>query len=161
MAATASRPELRRAAAGRPLISMKPPAPVIAVTSGEPAGIGPELCVKLAREAHEAAAEALGVSNEDRQELLPSGVQPIYKNRAGWAHDRLKRAGLSSSPRRGFWQLTDQGKAFASQHAAPLSPKDVEQLSIGFMDVRLRPPPSGESLASPALAQAPSMMSAQ
>ncbi|MGJ7557255.1 winged helix-turn-helix domain-containing protein [Variovorax sp. RB3P1] len=49
----------------------------------------------LARDAHEAAAQALGVSELDRQERLPSGVQLVYKNRAGWAHDRLKRAGLS------------------------------------------------------------------
>ncbi|MDD5579279.1 MAG: restriction endonuclease [Methylobacter sp.] len=102
----------------------------------------------LAREAHEAAAEALDVATEDRQELLPSGTQPIYKNRAGWAHDRLKRAGLSSSPRRGYWQLTDQGRAFIAKHPGNLLPKEVEQLAIGFMDVRLRPPPSGESLAS-------------
>ena len=47
-----------------------------------------------AREVHEAAANALGVAAADRQELLPSGMQPVYKNRAGWAHDRLKRAGL-------------------------------------------------------------------
>ena len=48
-----------------------------------------------ARDAHEAAATALGLRHADKQELLPSGVQPVYKNRAGWAHDRLKRAGLS------------------------------------------------------------------
>jgi restriction system protein len=104
-----------------------------------------------AKDAHEAAADVLGVSGEDRQELLPSGSQPIYKNRAGWAHDRLKRAGLSSSPRRGFWQLTEEGRAFVSKHSAPLSAKEVEQLAIGFMDVRLKPPGAGESLASPAL----------
>ena len=96
-----------------------------------------------AREVHEAAAQALGVSDTDRQELLPSGAQPIYKNRAGWAHDRLKRAGLSSSPRRGFWQLTDEGRAFVAKHSVPLLPKEVEQLAIGFMDVRLRPPSTG------------------
>ncbi|BEP70827.1 MULTISPECIES: restriction endonuclease [unclassified Variovorax] len=105
-----------------------------------------------ARDAHEAAADALHISSEARQELLPSGTQPIYKNRAGWAHDRLKRAGLSSSPRRGFWQLTDQGIAFVHQHSAPLSATDVERLAIGFMDVRLKPS-SGESLASPELTQ--------
>jgi restriction endonuclease Mrr len=45
-----------------------------------------------AKDAHEAAADVLCVSDEDRQELLPSGAQLIYKNRAGWAHDqgRLK-----------------------------------------------------------------------
>ncbi len=92
-----------------------------------------------AREAHEAAALALGISDADRQELLPSGGQPVYKNRAGWAHDRLKRAGLSSSPRRGIWRLTSEGVAFAANHAQPLSDEDAEQLAIGFMNVRLRP----------------------
>ncbi|MBI3304642.1 MAG: restriction endonuclease [Deltaproteobacteria bacterium] len=113
-----------------------------------------------AREVHQAAAEALGLSDADRQELLPSGAQPIYKNRAGWAHDRLKRSGLSSSPRRGFWRLTDEGHAFLQKHAGQLSPKEAEQIAIGLINVRLHPPPGGESLASPALAQAPATQSA-
>lgn len=127
--------------------------PILRYLAARPSGA-------LARDAHEAAAQALAVSEADRQELLPSGTQPIYKNRAGWAHDRLKRAGLSSSPRRGYWQLTEQGLAFATSHAAPLSAKDVEQLAVGFMDVRLRPASSGESLASLSLVQAPSPVSA-
>ncbi len=57
-----------------------------------------------ARDVHDAAAEALHLSETDRAELLPSGAQRTYKNRAGWAHDRLKRAGFSVSPRRGHWQ---------------------------------------------------------
>jgi 4-hydroxythreonine-4-phosphate dehydrogenase len=43
VAAPASRPELRRAAAGGSIAAR----PVIAVTSGEPAGIGPEICLRL------------------------------------------------------------------------------------------------------------------
>ena len=114
----------------------------------------------VAREVHEVAARSLGVTEIDRQELLPSGGQPVYKNRAGWAHDRLKRAGLSNSPRRGYWQLTDEGRAFVSGHKDPLTAKEVEQLAIGYIDVRLRPPPTGESLASPAIVQAPTADSA-
>jgi restriction system protein len=105
-------------------------------------------CGAPAKDVHEAAAQVLGLSDADRQELLPSGSQLIYKNRAGWAHDRLKRAGLSSSPRRGYWQLTEQGHAFANAHVSALSTKDVEQLAVGFMDVRLKPLPGGESLIS-------------
>jgi restriction endonuclease Mrr len=48
--------------------------------------------------AHEAAAHSLNLTEEDKDVLLPSGTQRVYKNRAGWAHDRLKRAGLSSTP---------------------------------------------------------------
>jgi restriction system protein len=92
----------------------------------------------LAREAHEVAADNLGLTEVDREELLPSGVQPIYKNRAGWAHDRLKRAGLSSSPRRGYWKLTEDGFAFVKSHPRPLTAAEVTQLAVGHLDVRLR-----------------------
>ena len=59
MAAPAARPHLRRAAPGGP-IRKRGRAPVIAVTSGEPAGIGPELCRKLARRRFRARIVVLG-----------------------------------------------------------------------------------------------------
>jgi restriction system protein len=127
--------------------------PILRFLATKPDGVS-------AREAHEAAARALEVSEVDRQELLPSGAQLIYKNRAGWGHDRLKRAGLSSSPRRGFWRLTDQGRAFIASHPSPMTGQETEQLAMGFMDVRLRPAPNGESLASQSLTQAPAPVSA-
>lgn len=100
-----------------------------------------------AKDAQEAAANALSITDADRQRLVPSGTQPTYKNRSGWAHDRLKRAGLSSSPRRGFWQLTKQGFDFVAAHPVPLSPEDVEKLATAFMDVRLRPEQAITTLA--------------
>ena len=92
----------------------------------------------VARDAHEAAATVLTISDESRQELVPSGTQPIFKNRAGWAHDRLKRAGLSSSPRRGFWQLTEKGHAYVKDHPEPLLRHEIEQLAREFIDVPLK-----------------------
>jgi restriction system protein len=91
------------------------------------------------RDVYEAAASALGISEQEKLELLPSGAQPVYKNRAGWAHDRLKRAGLSSSPQRGFWHLTDGGRAYAEEHSAPLSEEQVKDVALAHRDVRLRP----------------------
>jgi len=91
-----------------------------------------------AKDAHEAAAVRLRLTEPDRHQLLPSGTQLVYKNRANWAHDRLKRAGLSHSSRRGFWQLTKDGAEFVRAHPAPLSEADVERLAVGFVDVRLR-----------------------
>ncbi len=93
----------------------------------------------FAKLAHEEAATALGLTDEDRQQLLPSGAQLMYKNRAGWAHDRLKRAGLSSSPRRGFWKATPEGIAFAKEHPLPFSPDLAEELAMGYIGVRLKP----------------------
>ena len=90
------------------------------------------------RNVYDAAADMLGLSESDRAELLPSGVQPTYKNRAGWAHDRLKRAGYSSSIKRGFWQLTPQGKEFISKHHDPFSEQEVYELAQGNKHIQLR-----------------------
>lgn len=111
-----------------------------------------------ARDVHEAAADVLSLSEQQRQELISSG-QAVYKNRAGWAHDRLKRAGLSSSAKRGYWKLTDSGVQYAAKHAFPLSPAEVEHLAIGYMDVKLRQlndavPVEAVSLVNPILSSA-------
>jgi restriction system protein len=63
-----------------------------------------------ARDVYDAAATAMGLDAQQKQEMLRSG-QAVYRNRAGWAHHRLKRAGLSSSVRHGWWQLTPKGLA--------------------------------------------------
>jgi restriction system protein len=52
-------------------------APILRYLAAHPDGAS-------ARRAHEAAAEALGLREANRQELLPSGVQPVYKMRCGW-----------------------------------------------------------------------------
>lgn len=86
----------------------------------------------LARDAYQAAARALNLSDADCQELLPSGTQPIYKNRTGWAHDRLKRLGFSSSPRRGYWRLTAKGHAFLENNSGPLSEEQADTMALGL-----------------------------
>lgn len=105
--------------------------PILRFLARHPEGV-------VAREVHDAAAAALNLSESDKQELLPSGAQQVYKNRAGWAHDRLKRAGLSSSPRRGFWRLTQEGLAFAAQRTEPFSAELLWEFATGHNDVRLR-----------------------
>ncbi len=114
--------------------------PILRHLASRPSGVP-------ARDVHDAAASALGLTEPDRDELLPSGAQRIYKNRAGWAHDRLKRAGYSASPRRGLWQLTSAGLAFAQAHPSSLSDELVEEIATGNDDVRLRPAVDEESLA--------------
>lgn len=105
--------------------------PVLRFLAQNPGGV-------RARDAHEAAADALGLTDADRLLAVPTG-QPLYNNRAGWAHDRLKRAGLSASPKRGMWQLTEAGQHFVARHPPSLSEKKVRELARSFVDVRLRP----------------------
>jgi restriction system protein len=77
---------------------------------------------------YETLADRAKLSSDDRAELLPSGAQPVYKNRIGWAHDRLKRARLSESPKRGFWKLTPEGLALAAKHKI-LPDSEIERIA--------------------------------
>lgn len=81
------------------------------------------------RDADEAVANALGLTESERRELLPSGSQSVHANRMGWAHDRLKRAGLSSSVRRGIWLLTERGREYASRFPTGLSDSEIVRLA--------------------------------
>lgn len=89
-----------------------------------------------AQDAHEAAADRLGLDDHDRTLTVPTG-QPLYNNRAGWAHDRLKRAGYSSSPKRGVWQLTDAGRAFVAAHPGSLTAAEADEIARSNLRVHL------------------------
>lgn len=104
--------------------------PVIRYLAGKPDGVP-------ARDAHEAAADALNLDDNQRTEVIASG-QLVYKNRAGWAHDRLKRAGLSQSLSRGKWCLTPEGVNWVHAHAQALTDEEVNHLAFNFMNVRLK-----------------------
>lgn len=91
------------------------------------------------KEVQEAAADKLGLNDSQRLELIASG-QAMFRNRANWAHDRLKRAGLSSSAKRGYWILTKEGFDYAAKHPAPLTSEEVEHLAVEFLNVKLKAP---------------------
>lgn len=68
-------------------------------------------CEHRFRDAVEQLASECGLTDAERTELLPSGNQPIFDNRVGWARSYLKQAGLLQSPKRGVFQITEAGKA--------------------------------------------------
>ena len=103
--------------------------PVLRVLQQHPEGL-------RASEVHEAAAAYLNLTTEQRSELLSSG-QAVYKNRCGWAHDRLKREGLSASPRRGLWQLTSEGINYIKQHSSPISESEIQRIASSNLDTPL------------------------
>jgi restriction system protein len=65
---------------------------------------------------YDAVAELIELSPEERTEMLPSKVQQVYKNRIGWAQDALKRAGLSTAPKRGSWLITAEGRELLAKY---------------------------------------------
>jgi len=68
------------------------------------------------RDAVEQLATEFGLSDAERAELLPSGNQPIFDNRVGWARSYLKQAGLLQSPKRGVFQITDVGRLLLAKN---------------------------------------------
>ena len=61
------------------------------------------------REAIESLSNQLGLTAKERRELLPSGRQPTFDNRVGWARTYMKKAGLLESTRRGYFRITKRG----------------------------------------------------
>ncbi len=61
-------------------------------------------------------APVLGVSDEDRQVMLPSGTQTLFTNRVAWAITHMTQAGLLTRPERGRYLLTERGREVLHDH---------------------------------------------
>src|SRR5438105_1670771 len=70
------------------------------------------------KEVFEALAPTFHLTEDELNEMLPSGRQPRWHNRASWACYDLFRAGLLMQLKKGLYQITDQGKAVAAQKPA-------------------------------------------
>jgi len=67
------------------------------------------------RDAINALANQFKLTEEERKELLPSGVDRVFDNRIGWARTYLKKAGLIEYPKRGYFRITERGQRIIAQ----------------------------------------------
>lgn len=88
-------------------------------------------------QATDALADHFKLSESDRAELIPSNRQTVVRNRTGWAHDRLKRPGYSSSAKRGFWKITEAGLEFAASRPHGFSKEEINELANPPRDQKL------------------------
>ncbi|MGB5697950.1 MAG: restriction endonuclease [Polyangiales bacterium] len=100
-------------------------------------------------EVYAALADSVSLTDDEREQLLPSRRQPVYQNRIGWAHDRLKRAGLSQSREHGTWQLTDAGQAFLAKHRNAIDDEEIEKIAKVPTDSRLTTDPDSSGPTAP------------
>lgn len=56
-------------------------------------------------------ANDLGLTAEEREQMLPSGRQRLLHNRVHWAKFYMSKAGLIASPARGRFVATEKGRA--------------------------------------------------
>lgn len=79
------------------------------------------------RDAVELLAEDFHLTDEERQQLLPSGRYPTFDNRIAWAKTYLKKAGLIDQPRRAFFQITERGREVLKTSPRLINMKFLEQ----------------------------------
>jgi restriction system protein len=78
-------------------------------------------------EAVEFLAEEFGLTDEDLKEMLPSGIQPTFVNRVGWASTYMKKAGLLEATRRGFYRITPRGQDLLKKKPKIINVKLLKQ----------------------------------
>jgi restriction system protein len=79
------------------------------------------------RAAVDGLAKQFKLSDAELREMLPSGTQPTFSNRVGWAATYMKKAGLLTPTRRGYYRVTDQGQKFLKTNPARIDAKVLRQ----------------------------------
>lgn len=79
------------------------------------------------REAIDTLSTKFALSDQEREEILPSGKQAVFDNRVGWARTYLKKAGLVESPRRSFFRITSRGLEIIKQNLKTIDVRFLKQ----------------------------------
>jgi len=89
------------------------------------------------RDAVSALADKFKLSEEERENLLPSGKQRTFDNRVNWAKTYLKQAGLVRYPKRGFYIATEEGKSALNKNPKRINNNFLRQYDA-FLEFQAR-----------------------
>lgn len=98
------------------------------------------------REAITYLATVFKLTLDEQKELLPSGKQPTFDNRVGWARTYMEKAGLLEKPRRAFFKITSRGLEVLSANPEEINVQFLEQYEefIEFRQVKKTKPDKEE-----------------
>lgn len=82
-------------------------------------------------------SDTFGLTESERDEMLPSGKQTKIANRVHWARTYLKQAGLLKSPRRGYFEITPTGRDVLATANEDINTKFLQKFSE-FQDFQNR-----------------------
>jgi restriction system protein len=77
----------------------------------------------------ETLSQQFGLSEDDRNELLPSGKQRKFDNRVGWARTYMQKALLLSSTGRAKFRITERGIEVLKEKPPSINVKFLNQFS--------------------------------
>ena len=81
------------------------------------------------REFQPLVADQAKLTDEQKQEMLPSGNQLKYENRIGWGVSFLTNVGALARPKRGHYTITDAGKQLLATF--PNGVKEIDIRTLG------------------------------
>lgn len=73
------------------------------------------------------ASRSLGITDDDKKELLPSGKQSRFTNRLLWSIVYLRRSGLFETVSRGKYRISERGKTVLATGPGRLDVKYLRQ----------------------------------
>jgi restriction system protein len=79
------------------------------------------------RELVEVLVRKMGLTDEERDQRLPSGQSTVFRNRVGWAKTYLKNAGLIDNPSRGRVRISTVGKEVLAKNPVAIDNRFLEQ----------------------------------
>lgn len=85
----------------------------------------------------ELLADEFNLTQDEREEMLPSGKQTRFSNRVHWAKNYLKQAGLVKFTARSYFIITEEGKAVLSEGPERIDRKFLERFDA-YLDFKNR-----------------------
>lgn len=82
-------------------------------------------------------SKEFNLSEEERQQLLPSKGQRVFDNRVAWAKSYLKQAGLIEYPKHGLMKITDEGRSLVESGIENIDKAFLKQYPM-FQDFQSR-----------------------
>ena len=73
-------------------------------------------------------ADRLGLSEDEREEMLPSGKQRLLHNRVHWAKFYMTKAGLIDSPKRGVFVASAAGRSLLASNPDRIDVETLKQI---------------------------------
>jgi restriction system protein len=92
-------------------------------------------------------ANDFGLTEEERQQLLPSGQQFTFANRVGWAKTYLVQAGLLEATKRSHFKITDRGKKSLAEDPVRIDNEYLSQFPE-FLQFKERSKPGIQGVVS-------------
>src|SRR5215213_6157211 len=101
------------------------------------------------RDAVEFLADQFSLTDEERNERLPTAPQPRFYNRVGWARTYLKQARLlEASDKRSFLKITDRGRQVLNSNPERIDMAFLEQFPE-YKEFRERTHNDGGGIVNP------------